>query len=260
MSRVRKSLTVLLTLWVALLPAVLTGCSTLSTDKRILQEAIQKGLGKRYPGNAGEENYVTIGDGLTYIDTYNPEVKGSAQVDVDGTILLPEAGSVHVAGMTRSELETYLTQKLSPYYMETDVRVMIVTGAAKFYYVLGEVGAPGPKPYRGDLNIMDAVFLAGPRVHSANLSRVRLIRADPMNPLIMRADLPAIWKYGDSSTNFRIREYDIIYVPPTILQSLANIVSGLIVPITSVVRSVFQMLFFVTYGEQAFIGGRGRFF
>ncbi|MEW6072323.1 MAG: polysaccharide biosynthesis/export family protein [Planctomycetota bacterium] len=259
MSPVRRTLSLLLALWVAAAPALLAGCSSLSTDKRILQHAIKSGLGKRYHGNAQEENYVSIGDAVTYVDTYNPEVKGTGIVDIDGTILLPEAGAVSVAGLTRSEVETKLTQKLSPYYVETDVRVMIQTGPNKIYYVLGEVSAPGPKPFRGDLNILDAVLLANPREHSSNLSRVRLIRADPVNPLIMRSDLSAIWEYGDPTTNYTIQEYDIIYVPPTVLQSLADFVSGIIVPFTSVVRSVFQMLFFIEYGDRAFLG-RNRYF
>ena len=66
-------------------------------------------------GNAQEQNYVSIGDTIQFVDTYNPdEVKGTQVVDIDGTILVPEVGAVWVAGYTRSELESYLTQKLAP--------------------------------------------------------------------------------------------------------------------------------------------------
>lgn len=262
MSQRKRDLSFLLALWVALAPAFLAGCGSLSMDRRILQHVVKEGIGKRYHGDAQQENYLSIGDTIQYVDTYNPiDVAGVAVVDIDGTITLPEAGVVHVAGLTRSGVETYLTQKLSPYFVETDVRVQIRPGGAKIYYVLGQVRAPGPKPLKGDMNILDVVLLAGPREHSSNLSRVRLIRPDPVDPLILRSDVAAIWEHGDPTENYSIREFDIIYVPPTVLQQLADFVSGLIVPLMSVVRSVFQMLFQFRYGDELmFMGNRGRYF
>jgi protein involved in polysaccharide export with SLBB domain len=262
MSQTRRDLSFLLALWVAVLPAFLAGCGSLSMDRRILQYSVTEGIGKRYHGDAQQENYLCIGDALTYVDTFNPEeVSGIAVVDIDGTITLPEVGPVPVAGLTRSGVETYITQKLSPYFVETDVRVQIRPGGAKIYYILGEVGSPGPKPLRGDTQILDAVLLAGPCEHSSNLARVRLIRPDPVDPLILRSDVAAIWEQGDSTENYTIREFDIIYVPPTVLQQVADFVSGLIVPLMSVVRSVFQMLFQFRYGDEMMLYGRtGRYF
>ncbi len=69
MPPIRRPLALGLTLWVALAPA-LTGCSsTMVQDKRILQYLNQEGFGKRYQGNAQEQNYVTIGDTITWDET-----------------------------------------------------------------------------------------------------------------------------------------------------------------------------------------------
>ena len=147
MPSIRSPLALGLTLWVALAPA-LAGCaSTTIQDKRILQYLNQEGFGKRYQGNAQEQNYVTLGDTITFVDTYNQDVRGTETVDIDGTIIIPEAGSVFVAGMTRSELESYLTQKLSPYFADTDVKVRIRTGGGKIAlpastFSIGDVGHP----------------------------------------------------------------------------------------------------------------------
>ena len=181
MSTSRRALTLTLALWTGLAP-VLTGCASNFSDKRILQYLNQKGFGKRYTGNAQEQNYVSIGDTITFVDTWNPEIKGTAIVDIDGTILLPEAGSVWVAGYTRTELESYLTQKLSPYFVETDVKVTIRTGGKKVFFVLGEVLREGPYPYTGDVTVFEAVLQAVPDRFGSNLARVRLIRADPRDP------------------------------------------------------------------------------
>ena len=101
---------------VALQSVALTGCTSYSPDKRILQHLNTDGFGKRYTGNAEEENYLTIGDRVTYVDSFNPELLASEVVDIDGTIIVPEVGAVNVAGLTRTEVEALLTQKFSPYF------------------------------------------------------------------------------------------------------------------------------------------------
>ena len=248
MSTPRRALTLTLALWTALAPAVLTGCASNFSDKRILQYLNQKGFGKRYTGNAQEQNYVSIGDTITFVDTWNPEIKGTAIVDIDGTILLPEAGSVWVAGYTRTELESYLTQKLSPYFVETDVKVTIRTGGKKVFFVLGEVLREGAYPYTGDVTVFEAVLQAVPDPFGSNLARVRLIRADPRDPVVIPVDVAEIWEYGDSTYNVQVQEYDIVYVPPTFLQSVADFVSGIAVPLVSVFREVFYAIFFFDEG------------
>jgi len=247
MSPNRRRLSVMLVVWAVLAPcfASLSGClSAGAADKRILQHLNQEGFGKRYAGNAQEQNYVTIGDQIQFFDSFNDDVRGTVEVDIDGTILLPQAGSVFVAGMTRSELESFLTQKLSPYFAQTDVRVKIKTGGQRAYYVVGEA-AEGRKRFEGDLTIFEAVMAAKPKESTANLGRVRLIRADPRDPLIIEVNVADMWRSGDSTYNVSIQEYDIIYIPPTLLKQLADVVSAIIVPVVSPLRTIFQTLFYV---------------
>ncbi len=256
MSRAGRSSALVLALWTAFAPAALVGCSSTLADKRILQYLNQRGFGKRYIGNAQEQNYVSIGDTIQFEDSYNEEVTGSQVVDIDGTILLPEVGSVWVAGYTRTELESYLTQKLSPYFVETDVKVTIRTGGKKVFYILGEVGRPGPFPYTGDLTIFEAVLQANPTEFGSNLGRVQLIRPDPRDPLIIPVDVSSMWEKGDSTYNIQIQEYDIIYVPPTFLQGVADFLSGILVPLLSVFRDVFQALFLFENPDAYYFRGR----
>jgi len=256
-ARPRPALRVLLLVWLA---GALTGCSATLDDKRVLQYLNQAGFGKRYHGQAQDQNYVSIGDTIQFFDAFNPDVKGTQVVDIDGTILVPEAGSVYVAGFTRSELESYLTQKLSAYYVDTDVKVNIRTGGKKVYYVMGQVGRAGPFPYTGDITLFEAVMLANPTSFGANVGRVRLIRPDPRDPIVITADLSELWESGDSAYNIQVHEYDIVYVPPTLLQSVADFLSGLFVPITSVLRTFWLTIFAIDDPEIFFRGRRNQNF
>ena len=159
--------------------------------------------------------------------------------------------------MTRSELESYLTQKLAPYFIETDVKVNIRTGGKKVYYVMGEVQREGPFPYSGDLTLFEAVMQAAPKEHGANLARVRLIRADPRDPQILIINLSEMIDTGDSTFNVLIHERDIIYVPPTMLAQLGYFIDSALFPIKLVLTSLSGAIF--SLGRLQFYQDRGFF-
>jgi protein involved in polysaccharide export with SLBB domain len=236
----------------ALLLGFFGACST-APSKRELQYLNTAGFGNRYTGNAEDQNYVTIRDSITIADAYHAEISGSYTVDIDGTIVLPEVGAVYVAGLTRTELEAFLMQKYSPYYEQLDIKVRLVA-QGKVYFIYGEVQSQGQKQFPGDLTIFEAVMQALPDRQTANLGRVRLIRADPRDPLVIYCNLGDLYKTGDSTFNVQVKERDIIYVPPTMLAELGYFLSDLLFPVTEVMRSV-GSIFFFGYGRNRF--GRG---
>ncbi|MCB9916182.1 MAG: polysaccharide biosynthesis/export family protein [Planctomycetes bacterium] len=222
----------------ALLLAFCVACST-APDKRILQNLNTAGFGKSYTGNAEEENYITIGDVLVITDTYQPEeLSATERVEIDGTVLLPEIGAVNVAGMTRTEIESMLMDKYSPYYDLLDVHVRIQSSAGKFYFVYGEVSSEGKKILEGDLTLWEAVMEAVPDDETANLGRVRVIRPDPRDPLIMTFDVGQMIEAGDSTFNVKVRELDIIYVPPTMLAQVGYFINTLLFPVKMVLSGL----------------------
>lgn len=218
-------------------------CRT-APDKRLLQYLNEDGFGRRYTGNAEQENYVTLGDKVTWADAVNDTNRGNGAVDIDGTIIVPECGAVSVAGFTRSEIEALLTQKLAPYYQRTEIQVQIST-KPKNYFIFGEVSTTGPKPLPGDWTIFDAVMTAAPKDHTANLGRVKLIRADPQDPFVSVLNVADMLRTGDSTFNVRLQENDIVIVPPTMLAQIGYFIGDLVTPFTTVFASVFQSLFAV---------------
>lgn len=237
-----------------LLSALLAlGCHS-SPDKRLLQYLNTSGFGKDYVGNAEEENYVSLGDTIVMSDLLHPtELALTQAVQIDGTVLLPYVGPTHVAGYTRNELQALFTEKYSPYYDETDIQVQIVT-QNKVYFIYGEISQDGEKRFEGDLTLWEAVMKASPDEFKANLGRVRLIRPDPIDPFIMTVNIDDLIRRGDSTNNVKVKELDIIYVPPTFLAEVGYFVQSLLRPVTDVIREVTTAIF----GVQ-FQGGRGGF-
>jgi protein involved in polysaccharide export with SLBB domain len=236
----------------------LTACDS-TPDKRLLQNLNTQGFGNRYSGNAEVENWVAIGDSISVTDTYHPsEIKGTVKVDIDGTVLLPEIGTVQVAGRTRSEIEALLMEKYSPYYELIDVKVKILTGAkgGKKFFIFGEVNTQGAQPFTGDITIFEAVTEAKPKADSANLGRVKLIRADPREPEILVVNLSEMIDTGDSTFNVLIHERDIIFVPPTMMAQFGYFLEALLFPVKLVLSSLSSAIFnynrFQYYGNQGF--------
>jgi protein involved in polysaccharide export with SLBB domain len=235
-----RVLPLLLALFATLGTSALSSCTT-SPDKRVLQYLNQEGYGKRYVGNIREEAYITIGDLISVYDEFDDGWTADAEVEVDGTVFLPQLGSVPVAGMTRSELESYLTQRRSELFVRTSVKVRRMQLGPRYYWILGEVtSGGGRKALTEDLTIFDAVMLARPDATRANAGRIRLIRADPVDPLILHFDLRDMLAgtTGDSSRNYEIRENDIIVVPPTFMTQLGNFIAALVTPIGQVLNGL----------------------
>ncbi|MBI5363156.1 MAG: polysaccharide biosynthesis/export family protein [Planctomycetes bacterium] len=243
-----------------LLLVIAAGCNTMP-DKRTLQYLNTDGFGNRYTGNAEEENWVAIGDSISLTDEQNPdELNGTFSIDIDGTALFPVIGAVPIAGLTRSEIEALLMEKYSPYYDLLDIKVRIVTRGKKFF-VFGEVANVGERDFPGDLTIFEAVMAAGPNKDSANLGRVRLIRADPKDPFIQTINLGDIIDKGDSTFNVHVQERDIIYVPPTMLAELGYFIDTLLFPFKLVLSGLSSAIF--TYDQlrygSVYRGGSGIF-
>ena len=112
-----------MTLTLALFLAVLFLGWRSREAERLLRAATQQGaLHAREPV---DEIVVEVGDVLQIIDEYNRDVCGQQAVAADGRILLPSAGWVRVAGLTRPEVEQALTALLEPYHVQALVRVRV---------------------------------------------------------------------------------------------------------------------------------------
>jgi protein involved in polysaccharide export with SLBB domain len=243
----------------ALVGALATGCNTMP-DKRVLQYLNTDGFGNRYTGNSEEENWVAIGDSVSLTDEHHPEeINGTFSIDIDGTALMPVLGAVPLAGLTRSEIEALLMEKYSPYYDLLDIKVRIVTHGKK-YFIFGEVAGAGIQDFPGDLTIFEAVMQANPNKDTANLGRVRLIRADPKDPFIQTVNLGDLIEKGDSTFNVHVQERDIIYVPPTMLAEFGYFLDTLLFPFKQVLGGLSSAIFTydrLHYGGAGYYGGNG---
>jgi hypothetical protein len=102
-----------------------------------------------------------------------------------------------------------------------------------------------------------------PNKDTANLGRVRLIRADPRDPFVQTINLSSIIETGDSTFNVHVQERDIIFVPPTMLAQIGYFIDALLFPVKQVLIGLGSAFWSVnainTYGNYGNFGGAGIF-
>lgn len=136
----------------------------------------------------------------------------------DGTIAFPVLGDLHVSGLTKSEAENLIKEKLRDYLKE----VPIVTVRMSNYKisVLGEVASPGMFTISNEkVNIFEALALAGDLTIWGKRDNVKLIREDATGK---RQIVTLNLNKTDIVTSpyYYLQQNDILYVTPNKAKSM----------------------------------------
>ena len=96
----------------------------------------------------------------------------------DGTLAFPLVGQLRAAGLTLAEIEGMVTERLAPEYRGDVPRVTasVVTSAGTQFSVMGRVNAPGAFTPTRQLNVLEALALAGGPSEFAKLDEVLVLR------------------------------------------------------------------------------------
>ena len=100
-------------------------------------------------------------------------------VDNEGMINFPVVGELKVGGLTKTEAEKLITEKISPYLKELEKPVVNVRMSSFSVSVLGEVNLPGTFPIeREKINVLEALAKAGDLTIYGVRNNVTLIREE----------------------------------------------------------------------------------
>jgi polysaccharide export outer membrane protein len=149
-------------------------------------------------GTAAENYRLDTGDQLRVVVFNQEQLSGEYTVGGDGTISMPLVGGVPARGLTTSELEAGLVQRLSE---EKDIlvnpSVNVQVQAYRPFYILGEVRAPGQYPAVHQGTVLSAVAIAGGFTYRARTDYVSITRKTGDQVVEHRADRDTIVQPGD---------------------------------------------------------------
>lgn len=135
-------------------------------------------------------------------------------VDNDGYITFPVIGRLKVAGLTKSEAEKLIFEKIRPYMAENENPVVIVRMSSYSVSVLGEVARPGSfQVSREKITILEALAQAGDLTIYGVRDKVKLIREDISGKKqIVTLDLNDANLVN--SPYYYLQQNDVVYVEP----------------------------------------------
>lgn len=158
-----------------------------------------------------------------------PEIEREVRVRPDGKISIDLIGDIQAAGKTPLEIAAAIRREISRFKRDASVSVTVVDSPSQFVTVYGEVVTPGTFSLDTETRVSEAIGQVGGAKPFASLNKVRVIRSNGVTTDVLHVHLGRI-QNGDLSTNFVVREGDLIVVPPTWLARVGYGVQMLLFP------------------------------
>ncbi|MDL2223582.1 polysaccharide biosynthesis/export family protein [Bacteroidales bacterium OttesenSCG-928-M11] len=205
-----------------LLPFLFSSCIT-NKQKVYLQK---EGENKTYKVTPFEEYKLCINDEIIYYlmstneDTqylYNAgstgvssQQRGSVyRIYEDGCVVLPTIGKVYLVGLTLREAERELTKKFQGLVGDAEIKIAM---SNNYFYVLGDNGKGQFYAYKENLNIFQALAMAGDITTTGSKDNIKIIRRgndglDHVQTIDLRKESIV------ESEFYYIYPNDVIYIP-----------------------------------------------
>ena len=152
---------------------------------------------------------ISLRDQLRVILSGSRDQIFNLNVNLDGTILFPELGSVYVAGLTFRELKEKLSNMINQSYIGVNIDISIQNLSAKKVTIVGAVKTPGTYLINPFSTITGALAYSGGISELGSLRNISLIRN---NGTVFSFDLYDLLIKGDRSNDLTIEAGDTILI------------------------------------------------
>ncbi len=139
------------------------------------------------------------------------ELDSRVTVDRNGQINLPKVGTLSVAGLRYSQVETYLHSALSAMFKDFELNVALGQLRTIQIFMLGEARQPGAYTVSSLSTMVDALFTSGGPSATGSMRKIQLRRD---GKTVSEFDLYDLIAKGDKSHDVRLLPGDVIFIPP----------------------------------------------
>ena len=153
------------------------------------------------------------GDVIDIFVWRNPDLSRRVPVRPDGRISLPLAGELLAAGRTALELRAEISARLADYIQVPDITVSVAEIKSLVVYVLGSVAKPGPLVLQSDVNVLQAIAMAGGLSEFADKNGITVMRSENGKQVLLEFRYSDVVKGERPEMNITLHAGDIIHVP-----------------------------------------------
>lgn len=157
----------------------------------------------------------TIGAGdVLDISVWNNEAL-TKQVTVmpDGKIHFPLIGEVLAGGKTISVLKKELEDRISPFVPSPNLSVMVQQLNSMLIYVIGKVNNPGRFVLNTNVNVLQALAMAGGLNPFAKRNNIRIFRKTNDKNMIFEFEYDEVTEGKNLKQNIQLERGDVVIVP-----------------------------------------------
>ncbi len=127
-------------------------------------------ISPQYALGPGDELAVrTWSEGIEHLNT-------TVLVSAEGTIYLPLAGEIEVAGQSLAAASDMITARLSQFYIDSQTTVTVSEPRMVTVYLTGDVARPGRYGLSGTASVLTGLYMAGGPSEAGSLRDIRLIK------------------------------------------------------------------------------------
>jgi polysaccharide biosynthesis/export protein len=167
-----------------------------------------------------DAGYRINGGDLLHISVYGEQnLDKDVPVQPDGGVAFPLVGNLNARGMTLKELQGKIAANLResqyfPNLTDNEVTVSMVKATGNSVSVVGQVKAPGTFAYDTQLDVMQALSLAGGLTPFASKSKIKILRRDEAGTqTAILFDYSEVEDGEQLEKNILLRGGDVVVVP-----------------------------------------------
>ena len=142
-----------------------------------------------------------------------PDLQRSVSVRPDGRFSFPLTGDVVAAGRSVEEVRGDVENRLKKYIPEPVVTVTAVETGGNRVYVIGQVARPGMFVMNPELNVLQALTLAGGPTPFAKLDNISVLRGTGTAQKTLSFRYSQVVEGKSLAQNITLESGDVIVVP-----------------------------------------------
>jgi polysaccharide export outer membrane protein len=165
------------------------------------------------PQPTAPEYRLQPGDTIDVAVWKEPELQKLIVVRPDGKFSFPLAGEVNATNRTVSQVQKEIETRLKAFIPEPVVTVSVTEIGGNRIYVIGQVNKPGAYIMNPQLNVLQALSLAGGTTPFASLNDIRVMRASSEEKRAMKFDYGDVSRGRNLEQNVMLEAGDVVIVP-----------------------------------------------
>ena len=161
-----------------------------------------------------DRNYlIGPGDVLGIEVWKDPYLTRTVVVLSDGKIVFPLIGELKAAGRSVESLKKEIVERINIYVPDTILTLEVKQINSLFIYVLGRVNIPGRPQLTGNVNVLQALAMAGGLNPYARRSDIRIFRQEDGKTRIIHFNYDDVTSGERMADNIELKRGDVLFVP-----------------------------------------------